>query len=65
MHCVCLQLLNGTLLFSSVTQADAGLYTCLASNSQGTAQVTFQLDLTELGELATGGKLVCLYKCSI
>ncbi len=52
------QLENGSLVLSPVRESDAGLYTCLAFNSEGTAQVTFQLDLSELGGIAVGSEWV-------
>lgn len=52
------QLSSGSLLLTMVSATDSGLYTCLAENSQGSAEVTFQLDLTELGRFATGSKFI-------
>jgi len=43
-------------VFNDVSIDDSGQYTCLAVNSQGSAEVSFLVDFNELGGLAIGSK---------
>lgn len=52
--------MNGTLHFNGVVAEDKGKYTCIASNSQGTINVTLNIDVVgKCSTIALKEQTVC------